>query len=171
VIGRCASASFRIGLLADHRDFIPAVASWLARAWPEACDDGASGAAALLRDWAGNAGPPLGLICRDRAMPVGVAGLALGCSPEGDEVLLLEALFVDPAVRGRGAGRALCEAALARAARLGWPALYLYTEAADGFYRRLGWREVGWARFGANPRRLNLFMEARTGEQKESIRC
>jgi len=42
-------------------------------------------------------------------------------------ICYLEDLFVDPAVRGQGAGRALIEAVVARAAQNGWAQVYWRT--------------------------------------------
>jgi GNAT superfamily N-acetyltransferase len=67
----------------------------------------------------------------------------------GRPSLYLEDLFVDPAARGSGAGRALFRAlareALARGgARIDWAVLD-WNEAARGFYRAIGgFRSTGW---------------------------
>jgi GNAT superfamily N-acetyltransferase len=67
----------------------------------------------------------------------------------GRPSLYLEDLFVDPAARGAGAGRALFRAlaqeALARGcARIDWAVLD-WNETARGFYRAIGgFRSTGW---------------------------
>jgi N-acetylglutamate synthase-like GNAT family acetyltransferase len=48
-------------------------------------------------------------------------------------------MVVDPAYRGLGVGRALMTGLEARAARLGFRRIWVATERAAGFYRRLGW--------------------------------
>jgi GNAT superfamily N-acetyltransferase len=66
----------------------------------------------------------------------------------GKPGIWLEDLFVRPAARGQGHGRALLEALMARTpGRLEWAVLD-WNEAAMGFYRQLGARPVeGWARW------------------------
>ncbi len=59
---------------------------------------------------------------------------------------LVWALFVDPAHEGRGHGRALLDAALAKLAEHGHRQAWLTTGAetrAERFYRAHGWRDMG----------------------------
>ncbi|MEZ5553799.1 MAG: GNAT family N-acetyltransferase [Pseudomonadales bacterium] len=51
-------------------------------------------------------------------------------------------LFVIPARRGCGIGVALMEHAVAAAAQMGVPELYLHTSAATELYMRLGWKKL-----------------------------
>jgi GNAT superfamily N-acetyltransferase len=58
----------------------------------------------------------------------------------------VQRLVVGSAFRGRGIGRALLDAAVARAGELGLRVLWLTTHedgVADGFYERCGWTRVG----------------------------
>jgi GNAT superfamily N-acetyltransferase len=71
-----------------------------------------------------------------------VAGFACANHQNG----LVWALFIDPAHEGRGHGRALLDAALARLAAHGHRQAWLTTSAgtrAERFYRRHGWRDMG----------------------------
>ena len=59
---------------------------------------------------------------------------------------LVWALFIDPAHEGRGHGRALLDAALARLVENGHRQAWLTTGAgtrAERFYREHGWRDMG----------------------------
>jgi ribosomal protein S18 acetylase RimI-like enzyme len=64
-----------------------------------------------------------------------------------DAGLLLHNVAVDPAVRGRGFGRALLQAAESQAQARGFRRMTLYTHATmtenQALYRRSGWREIG----------------------------
>jgi len=72
-----------------------------------------------------------------------VVGVLL-MEPLGDQEGWISKLFVDEPARGRGVGRALLEAAVARARERGWTALGLRTrtvfQAAISLYERAGWR-------------------------------
>lgn len=71
-----------------------------------------------------------------------VAGITTrtGEAPDGS----LRAVFVDPALHGRGVGRALAEALLARAAAAGYRSLTIAADPnAEGFYRAVGATRIG----------------------------
>lgn len=65
----------------------------------------------------------------------------------------LHLMAVDPALQGRGLGRAVLQPGLDRAERAGLP-VHLETTSpnAVGFYRHLGLRPTGEARLGTGPR-------------------
>ncbi len=73
---------------------------------------------------------------------VGCAGLEIY-----SEAALLRSVVVAPERRGRVDGRRLVEAALAEARRRDVRRVYLFTMHADGFFRRMGFREVGLGEF------------------------
>jgi len=68
---------------------------------------------------------------------VGVAGY----EPYGKNALL-RSVAVDKGSRNRGHGRTLVEAALAEAKKQGIRTIYLFTETAEAYFKRLGFEPV-----------------------------
>ena len=109
-----------------------------------------------VRDLPGAYAPPQGaLLLAQGETGAGTPG-ALGCvAVRRLDALTAEMkrLYLRPAARGRGLGRALAEAALAEARRLGYRRVRLDTlpgmEAAQAIYRELGFREI--AAYRVNP--------------------
>ena len=88
----------------------------------------------------------------------------VGCvalRPLGDGVCEMKRLYVRPAGRGSGAGRALVEASVAGARELGYATMRLDTlprmDAARALYLSLGFREI--ERYNENPIDGVLFFE------------
>ena len=116
----------------------------------------------------GEYAPPEGCILLAEANG-GLAGCValrpLTGDPERPKARLCEMkrLYVRPAHRGRGIGRALAEAVLGEARRRDYDAMRLDTvasmTAANGLYRALGFREIGAYRH--NPLDDPVFFEKR----------
>jgi ribosomal protein S18 acetylase RimI-like enzyme len=100
------------------------------------------------------------LVARDDADTL-VGSVALKRLPDG--AAELKRLYVRPSARGAGLGRALTEAAVARARERGYAVVRLDTlpgmEAARGIYASLGFVPAG--RFSENPIPSAMFLELR----------
>jgi putative acetyltransferase len=101
------------------------------------------------------------LLARDEADRV-IGAVAL--EPTGDGVFELSKMVVAPEERGRGTGRRLLDAAIARARALGASSLFLGSNhrltAAVGLYESTGFRHVARERLGPLPyARADVFME------------
>lgn len=99
--------------------------------------------------------PGVALVAEVDGAPVGHVQLSRGwvdAKPRLAEVLVLSPLGVLPAYQRQGIGRALCQAAVERAAELGVPAVFL--EGDPGYYGRLGWRRASELGFAAPSDRI-----------------
>jgi GNAT superfamily N-acetyltransferase len=98
-------------------------------------------------------GPPEGcfLLAREGTVLHGCVGLRRFGAAEGE----VKRLYVAPSARGRGAGRLLAEAIVARGRRIGYSRLVLDTLAsmlpAQSLYRSLGFRPIAAYRFSPVP--------------------
>ena len=126
--------------LADRPTMVPDCARWLYEAWGRQQVNAFEGTLDWLRGVAA-ASDEEGLVAVSGGAPVGIALLVV-CDLESRRDLTpwLSSLFVVPGFRDRGIGRCLIEGVTAAAARRGHTELYLYTESAEAYYRRLGWR-------------------------------
>lgn len=120
-------------------------------------DLGFQGFAEELAGLPGDYAPPRGciLLAREAARPVGCVALR----PLDAESCEMKRLYAIPEVRGRGVGRRLAEAVIAKARELGYARMKLDTvgsmTAAIALYRELGFRPT--AAYCFNPRPDVLF--------------
>ncbi|HUF55414.1 MAG TPA: GNAT family N-acetyltransferase [Thermohalobaculum sp.] len=140
-----ADSGFTIAAVASAADLEAAHALFRAYAASLPVDLDYQDFATELAMLPGKYGPPAGalLVARDRAgTPIGCVGLRPLASGVGE----MKRLYVDPAARGLGLGRALMEAVVATAAALGYREIRLETlptmAAAIDMYRRAGFKPV-----------------------------
>jgi GNAT superfamily N-acetyltransferase len=135
----------RIDYLYDHRDFVPTVARWIYGEWSDIIDSPSEAdfVEHVDRRMRRREIPTTFVaFCEDR--PVGSCSLLeTDLKTRMDLSPWLAEVFVLPAYRRRGIGRALVERAVEEATALGLEALYLFTPDREGFYARLGWSVVG----------------------------
>ncbi|WP_051363910.1 GNAT family N-acetyltransferase [Oleidesulfovibrio alaskensis] len=131
---------FAVRLLADEPAFGPLALQWIYEQWGAAPGVTLEEARGRTARYAGRTTLPMMLLAFAAGTPAGCVVLRTGDCPARPELTpWLASLYVHPACRGRGAGTALVCAAQRNAARLGYSRLYLVTETAAPFYRRLGW--------------------------------
>ena len=136
--------SVRIASIADHPELVELLGRWHFELWGHA-DSGGS-----VKSWTDAL---RARVTRDRVPTIYVA--LDGGEPLGSASLVehdmdvhrhltpwLSGVAVIAPRRGEGLGTALVRHAVARAAAIGVPRLYLYTESARGFYERMGWQHL-----------------------------
>jgi predicted N-acetyltransferase YhbS len=125
----------------------PVVAGWLHAAWWEADGWSLAEIESFLARATGPE-PPVAFVAEAEGTPLGTVSLDtddLAIRP--DLMPWLASLYVAPAARGHGIGRALVRHAEAAAHALGHPRLWLFTPDRAAFYDRLGWRAAGAERW------------------------
>lgn len=127
------------------------VAGWLVAEWPHLFPDDT--AEWYLDEWArgdaNGAAPPHCVVAVEDGEIVGTASVVIddelpGASEPGP---WLAAVYVLPAHRGRGAGRALVETVSARVEG----GLWLYTESEAGWYESMGWERIRDSELNGHP--------------------
>ncbi len=136
----------RIVHLIDVPDAKPVLAQWFVDQWePHYGTTGPGDARADLDACAHRDRLPLCLVALNGGR--GVMGTAaLKADSVGSDLApgpWLAALLVGAQFRGQGVGTALIAAIEAEARQLGFPALYVSTDTAEGLLRRRGWTPIG----------------------------
>jgi GNAT superfamily N-acetyltransferase len=130
-----------IEYLADHPEFIPIIGRWHYRQWaPLKPGKSVQTWIAELRELCGKGQIPSAFVAILKSEPVGSALLiATETDHQGRPEPRLASLFVPPEHRKRGIGSALVRRVVEEAGALGVRRLFLITEDAELFYRRLDW--------------------------------
>lgn len=152
--------------VADHLDLVVLIAQWHWDAWGHA-DPGGSLASwtAGLRERTNRDRIPTTYVALDGEELLGSVTLVeYDMDSRHDLSPWLAGLYVAPAHRGQGVGRALVRHAVCGAAAMGTRHLYLHTGPARGFYERLGWRSIAYEFYEGEP---VVVMAIATG----SVRC
>jgi GNAT superfamily N-acetyltransferase len=141
--------SVQIELLADRPEFIPILAEWHFREWAHLRPgDSVANRIRLLHERSGRCDLPITFVASSGAELLGSAMLMhheMDTRPQYTP--WLAGVFVAPAQRQRGIGRALIEHVISQAAARGFPALYLFTPSAEAFFSHLRWSIVEHTRY------------------------
>jgi len=134
--------------LVDRPDALDQVAAWQYGEWgfldPE---DSLERRREKLRGHLHREGLPLTLVAFEsdarRARALGAADVVHYDLPDRPDLSpWLSCVYVPAEHRGQGVGTALTQRAVAEAAEVGAPKLYLCTWERESFYRRLGWETI-----------------------------
>jgi GNAT superfamily N-acetyltransferase len=140
-----SAMSVEIARLADLPHFIPVVAQWHWDAWGAGDPDGSLAAwTEGLRSRSGRDRIPISWVALVGPIPAGSVALNPSDMVTHPELSpWLSGLFVVPEQRSRGIGSLLTTHCERWAVRLGVDRLHLYTDAAEAFYARRGWKVSG----------------------------
>ena len=143
----------KLAYLADHPEFYPLVAQWNWDEWHTLLvERSAAHFEAWLRANVRRDAIPTTLLAFEGAAVVGtVSVMDYDLELSNDLSPWLASLYVPPSHRGKGLGRALVQAAIDEAMRLGFRSLYLYTPGQEAFYSTLGWKRVEAIRYRDQP--------------------
>jgi predicted N-acetyltransferase YhbS len=139
--------------LVDHPEHFPLVAQWNWDEWHTLLSErSAAEFEKWLRANVQRDAIPTTLLALDGEAVAGtVSVVEFDLDSVNDRSPWLASLYVVPSRRGRGLGRALVNAAIAEAARLGFGVLHLYTPGQEAFYSALGWQRVESLRYRGRP--------------------
>ena len=141
--------SVDIELLADRPEFIPQLAEWHYREWAYLRPgDSVSNRIRLLQERSGRSELPITFVALSGAELLGSAMLIhheMETRPQFTP--WLAGVFVGPARRGRGIGRALAEHVVREATARDYATVYLFTPSAVPFFLHIGWSIVEHTRY------------------------
>jgi len=136
--------SVQIELLADRPEFVPILADWHFREWAHLRPgDSVANRIRLLHERSGRRELPITFVASSGAELLGSAMLMqheMDTRPQYSP--WLAGVFVAPAQRQRGIGRALTQHAISEASARGFSTLYLFTPSAEAFFSHLAWSIV-----------------------------
>jgi len=139
----------QIELLADRLEFVPILAEWHFREWAYLRPgDSVANRIRLLQERAGRVELPVTFVASSGSKLLGSAMLIhreMDTHPHFTP--WLAGVFVAPAQRRRGFGRALADHVVHEAGARGYSTVYLFTPSAQNFFSHLGWNIVEHTRY------------------------
>lgn len=135
-----------IEYLSDHPDVISELADWYVSEWePYYGQTGPGDAWADLEARRSREALPVGLVAMEGGQVLGTAALGLDVTTNLTPSII--GLLVGPNHRGRGIGTALLERCVDVARELQHRRLYVSTNSLGSLLGKLGWQEMGKAKF------------------------
>ena len=135
-----------IALLANHTEFLPALAEWYRDEWePYYGVDGPGDALADLKARCNENRLPIGIVALQDGHAMGVAALDLDVATKLSPSVV--GLLVAPECRGQGVASLLLESAKSLADGLGYNRLYISTTMLGDHLLKCGWRDFGSVKF------------------------
>jgi predicted N-acetyltransferase YhbS len=136
-----ALPQFSVDYLAECPQHIETLARWHFGEWGKWNPANDVAARSLkLQNYLRKDGVPLMFVAQAGGQPIGSAALVEQDLPERTDLSpWLASVFVDPAWRKQGVGRALVRRVMEEAARQGLAKFYLFTPDQQQFYESLGW--------------------------------
>jgi predicted N-acetyltransferase YhbS len=139
----------QIELLADRPEFIPSLAEWHFREWAYLRPgDSVANRIRILHERSGRRDLPITFVASSGTELLGSAMLMhheMDTRPQYTP--WVAGVFVAPAQRQRGIGRALTQHVISEAAARGFARVYLFTPSAEAFFSHLGWSIVERTRY------------------------
>jgi GNAT superfamily N-acetyltransferase len=143
---RAADDHLQIAPLSEHRTWVPSLALWLEREWPDWYGpDGPGDAADELNEAADPDRLPVAVVALLGGVPCGISTLRTtdaAAAQTGYGPWVGGGLVRDD-LRGRGIGARLLEAMADEARRLGFATIYCSTRRAQRLLERGGWTPIG----------------------------
>jgi GNAT superfamily N-acetyltransferase len=139
----------QIDLLADRPEFVPTLAEWHFREWAYLRPgDSVANRIRLLHERSGRHELPVTFVASSGAELLG-SGMLIHHEMDTRRQYTpwLAGVFVIPAERQRGVGRALTQHVISEAAARSFLTLYLFTPNAEAFFCHLNWSIVERTRY------------------------
>jgi GNAT superfamily N-acetyltransferase len=135
-----------IARLAEHSEWLPMLARWLEREWPDWYGPHGPGeATADLEEAAQSDGLPLAVIALLDGVPCGISVLRPtdAAAAQTGHAPWVGGGLVRADLRGQGIGARLLAAMESEARRLGFGTIYCSTTGAERLLERCGWQSIG----------------------------
>jgi GNAT superfamily N-acetyltransferase len=133
----------RIEYLCDNQQYVDLVAEWIYNEFIDGIKPGIS-YEKVKENYRGRkkASLPITIVAVENKVCIGTASLVGNDLKAKEYTPWLAGLYVDKEYRNRGIGKVLVEEIQAIARSFGYDTLYLRTEYASEYYRKLGWEFV-----------------------------
>ena len=132
-----------IEYICDAKEHIPTAVRWIYDEFIDGIRPGVTiDMISKLYQTSGKDKLPVTLVAIEDSFCAGVISLVANDLKIREYTPWLSSLYVHPAYRKKGIGEALVGAIKETARKLGYNELYLRTEHAQGYYKKLGWQEI-----------------------------